>query len=116
MKILIVIFLLVVSSQSPPPSPYEEYYYMDARVYDNYGPSVTEWGGSCICPSGEIFYVGAISGTNCGSIACFNGNQGPCQKQAGPWSYRRVECGDKVRNRGYKRPSDLITWTESDDL
>ena len=49
------------------------------------------FGGSCTCPDGSKYYVGDNS-DDCGSLACYGGTPGLCNKQSGVWSGRRVDC------------------------
>jgi len=52
---------------------------------------VGEWGGSCTCPGGSVYYVGDNI-DSCGSLACIGGTPGPCNKYAGKWSRNKVYC------------------------
>ena len=49
------------------------------------------WGGDCTCPDGQIYQVGD-NHDGCGSLACFGGKSGTCNKARGPWSGKKVTC------------------------
>ena len=49
------------------------------------------WGGSCTCPDGTVYGSAAID-DECGSLACFGGVSGTCEKRTGPWSDQQVHC------------------------
>ena len=50
-------------------------------------------GGSCTCPSGAVYQVGEVSGSDCTTLACAGGVAGVCSKAGGVWSRRSVTCG-----------------------
>jgi len=59
------------------------------------------FGGTCTCPNGQTYDVGDNNDA-CGSLACEGGVSGTCNREAGPWSRRRVQCAcvtDDVRLR-----------------
>merc|ERR1712198_460697 len=43
------------------------------------------YGGSCTCPTGEVYQVGNIGG-DCSSLACEGGVPGICHEYSGEWS------------------------------
>merc|ERR1712086_19611 len=57
-------------------------------------PGVGGWGGSCTCPDGSTYWVGDRN-NNCGSLACFGGTAGTCNKYVDDtkWKGRDVTCG-----------------------
>ena len=56
---------------------------------------VGEWGGSCLCPNGQIYEVGDWK-DRCGSLACIGGLSGTCHRRKGAWSGRSVECDPNI--------------------
>ena len=65
--------------------------FAEDKVTEN-AAGVGTFGGSCTCPSGAVYQVGAI-GTDCSTLACAGGTAGVCSKAAGVWSGRSVTCG-----------------------
>ena len=57
-------------------------------------PGTGGWGGACTCPNGQVYQVGD-NNDSCGSLACFGGTSGPCNKQTGTWSGNKVICAGK---------------------
>ena len=59
-----------------------------------------EGGGSCKCPSGEIYQVSLQKNKTCDDseqLACQNGTVHDCTiAKPGPWAYRKVVCGAKI--------------------
>ena len=54
---------------------------------------VGTWGGTCTCPSGNVYYVGD-NNDNCGSLACNGGVAGACSSSLPQSGWRMsVECG-----------------------
>ena len=58
-----------------------------------------KWGGTCVCPSGHVYYVGVKREGDCAELACENGFTLSCSKfersdksQGEPWSGRSVKC------------------------
>ena len=62
---------------------------------DNRGSDADDWGGSCTCPDGTVYQVGANDDA-CGSLACEGGTPGECKRRLGPWSGREVVCSPKA--------------------
>jgi len=63
----------------------------DANQVIENAEGVGGWGGSCSCPDGQVYEVGADS-SDCGSLACVGGISGTCIEHPGPWSNRKVIC------------------------
>merc|ERR1719462_587993 len=61
------------------------------NVIEEWADSVGQWGGSCTCPDGGMYWVGD-NRDNCETLACIGGISGPCNKYTGKWSLRRVTC------------------------
>eukprot|EP00967_Tisochrysis_lutea_P120295 scaffold197102_cov26-Tisochrysis_lutea.AAC.1 len=61
-------------SPLPPPPAYADG--VINKVEHNVA-GVGTWGGTCICPNGEVFQVGD-NGDGCASIACIGGISGEC--------------------------------------
>jgi hypothetical protein len=57
----------------------------------NDDPAVGVWGGSCTCPDGMVYLV-ADRDDGCGSLACYGGHSGSCNKWIGGWAFRSVHC------------------------
>jgi hypothetical protein len=56
----------------------------------NNAPGVGDWGGSCTCPDGQVYEVGATD--SCATMHCEGGVTGTCNRHSGPWSKRAVVC------------------------
>jgi hypothetical protein len=58
--------------------------------------NVGEFGGSCTCPHGNVYWVGDNQDW-CGSLACYDGIPGECNKTVNAkWAHRKVVCGRKT--------------------
>lgn len=57
-------------------------------------PGVGDKGGKCTCPDGSSYDVGAM-GDDCNTLACVGGTTSGCENAPGPWSKRKVLCGQK---------------------
>ena len=63
------------------------------NVVEEDAQSIGVWGGSCMCPNGEVYWVGD-EGNFCQSLACIGGESGDCQREVSEkWAHRRVTCG-----------------------
>jgi len=62
------------------------------------------WGGTCTCPDGGTYLVGALEvetpdggvyldGRGCDALACFGGVSGICNMWTSTWAFRQVICG-----------------------
>jgi len=51
------------------------------NVYEK-SSGVGAWGGTCTCPDGQSYHVGDKK-DGCGSLACYGGTPGPCNKVEG---------------------------------
>lgn len=59
-----------------------------------------EWGGNCLCPNGESYWVSSLKKNssmdlnNCESFGCGGGTvlETACRKFAGNWSWTKVQC------------------------
>eukprot|EP00493_Phyllostaurus_siculus_P025902 UN26247 len=63
----------------------------DHNIVEDNAPNTGGWGGSCTCPDGSVYQVGD-NDNSCGSLACFGGHSGTCNKWNGAWSHRKVTC------------------------
>ena len=94
-----------------------------AAVIDNQvefpASRVGGWGGDCTCPDGSVYQVGD-NYDGCRSLACVGGTSGQCNRQNnGPWSRRRVTCGDQGLHQAaqYRRGAEIwsgyvkLWWT-----
>ncbi|KAG7354540.1 FAD linked oxidase-like protein [Nitzschia inconspicua] len=68
----------------------------DTNQYQYVGlPEVGDWGGTCTCPNGSVYWVGD-NGDACASLACVGGVSGTCSEaNAGGEGYR-VVCDTSV--------------------
>merc|ERR1711918_64039 len=55
------------------------------------GDQVGVWGGTCTCPNGQVYQVGAFMG-HCPVLACINGAMGHCGPNNPGGSGVRVTC------------------------
>merc|ERR1719433_2557463 len=92
------------------------------NVVEENAVGVGGWGGSCTCPDGSVYQVGDNK-DRCGSLACFGGVSGTCNRFRGEWSSRKVTCGQidngcdgtcRVRrNWNDMSPDDRRTYIET---
>lgn len=62
------------------------------------GGGIGEWGGYCTCPDGQVYGVGDFD-NSCGSMACFGGTAGMCNRyKSSAWEFGQVRCDP----RGYR--------------
>ena len=78
-------------------------------VTDN-AEGVGEWGGTCTCPDGEIYLVGArvsdhVPKGQCGALACVGGVAGLCNHYSSNWAHREVICAPGPPLMPSPRPS-----------
>ena len=67
-----------------------------------------EWGGNCLCPNGESYWVSSFKKNpsmnlnNCESFGCGGGTilETACRQAAGNWSWAKVDC-DETKNYGF---------------
>ncbi|KAL1524157.1 hypothetical protein AB1Y20_019066 [Prymnesium parvum] len=52
-------------------------------------------GGLCVCPDGQEYQAGD-EGSQCTSIACHGGSSKSCYPERGPWTHRKVVCGELI--------------------
>ena len=57
-------------------------------------PNTGEWGGTCTCPSGDVYQVGDNHNL-CASLACEGGVSGPCGENNPGGANVKVICGQK---------------------
>ena len=55
-------------------------------------------GGTCTCPDGKVYLVGDNS-DQCKTLACEGGVIGHCNMFIGPWSFRKVSCGQLAQTK-----------------
>jgi len=61
------------------------------NVVQENAAGVRSWGGTCRCPDGSTYQVGATDDI-CESLACVNGEMLDCNRKSGVWSQRKVTC------------------------
>jgi len=69
------------------------------------GYPVGVWGGTCTCPDGRVYTAGD-RGDICKSLACFGGQEGPCQEHEGVYSFREVHCASLETTQFAPRRND----------
>jgi hypothetical protein len=67
-----------------------------ADQIEEHVPGIGLWGGTCSCPSGQVYSVGD-NRDYCSSLACFGGTSGACGE--GDFGGRRVTCGPVPTSR-----------------
>jgi len=78
---------------------------------DNYERNVLGggYGGSCTCPSGKVYQVADL-GDHCGTLACYGGVSGTCNKYRGSWSHHQVTCAPAASNGCTTIAVNAKTW------
>ena len=63
-------------------------------------PGVGAWGGTCTCDDGQVYQVGSTGGCGWGSLACINGQAGPCSNINPGGAGVRVTCARSMYPKG----------------
>jgi len=75
---------------------------------------VGEYGGTCVCPNGERYQVGAYE-NDCNRLACFNGEAHSCSASAGIWSHRKVICKPEPWKINKPNTNDCVNTLNEDE-